>query len=61
MEQPITPELVADVEEAFLGYWPQDLADIFKQPYQPGLLAAYAYRNGGAHMPDPLEDEDGLA
>ncbi|MCF0086699.1 MULTISPECIES: DUF4982 domain-containing protein [unclassified Streptomyces] len=51
MEQPYDPELVADIDEAFLGYWPEDLADIFTRPYEPGALTAYAYRDGGAHIP----------
>jgi hypothetical protein len=50
-QQPFDPELVADVEEAFLGFWPQDLVAIFKRPYKPGALIEYAYRDGGRNLP----------
>jgi hypothetical protein len=52
MAQPeFDPELVADVEEAFLGYWPKDLAAIFTRPYKPGAITAYAHREGGKYLP----------
>ncbi|MFJ5644079.1 hypothetical protein [Streptomyces sp. NPDC093223] len=43
-------ELVADVEEAFLGYWPEDLMGIVRAPFRTGVLLAYAYRDGGIHV-----------
>ncbi|GAA4824054.1 hypothetical protein [Streptomyces ziwulingensis] len=45
-------ELVADIDEVFLGYWPEDLQAIFREPYSPGVLLGYAHRDGGIHLPD---------
>ncbi|CAL9368610.1 hypothetical protein [Streptomyces sp. enrichment culture] len=45
-------ELEAAVDEVFLGWWPDDLMAIARQPYEPGAITAYAYRDGGAHLPD---------
>ncbi|MFE6429345.1 hypothetical protein [Streptomyces rochei] len=45
-------ELTAAVDEVFLGWWPDDLMAIVRQPYQPGALAAYAHRDGDAHLPE---------
>ncbi|MET9445028.1 hypothetical protein [Streptomyces sp. NPDC006610] len=47
-------QLVADVEEVFLGWWPDDVMAIVRQPYTPGGLAAYAHRDNGAYL--PVED-----
>jgi hypothetical protein len=46
-----SPELVADVDEVFLGYWDDDVMAIVRQPYTPGALHAYAWIDGGAHIP----------
>jgi hypothetical protein len=46
-----SPELVADVDEIFLGHWDTDLMAIVRQPYTPNALRAYAWRNGGTHIP----------
>lgn len=45
-----SPEMVAEIDEVFLGWWPDDLMGIVRQPYTPGVLAAYAHRDGGAHL-----------
>ncbi|MBZ6207497.1 DUF4982 domain-containing protein [Streptomyces olivaceus] len=45
-------ELEAAVDEVFLGWWPDDLMGIVRQPYEPGAITAYAYRDGGAHLPE---------
>lgn len=47
----LPPELIADVEEAFLGYWDDAVMGIVRQPYTVGALAVYAWRDGGAHIP----------
>jgi len=46
-----SPELVADVDEVFLGYWDADVMAIVREPYSPGVLLAYAWRDGGTHIP----------
>lgn len=46
-----TPELIADVEDAFLGHWDDDVMAIVRQPYRGGVLLAYAWRDGGTHIP----------
>ncbi|TVL89779.1 hypothetical protein [Streptomyces sp. SAJ15] len=40
--------LVAATDEVFLGWWPADLMDIVRRPYEPGALAAYAQRGSGS-------------
>jgi hypothetical protein len=47
----LTPELIADVEESFLGYWDDALMDIVRQPYTGGAIVAYAWRDGGSYIP----------
>jgi len=47
----IDPQLAADVDDVFLGWWPDDLMDVVRGPYEPGALAAYAHRDGGRHLP----------
>lgn len=44
-------DLIADVEESFLGYWDDDLMSIVRLPYSFRALVAYAWRDGGAHIP----------
>lgn len=48
-------ELVAAVDEVF-GFLPDalpaDLMAIIRAPYSPNVLLAYAYRDGGAYLPD---------
>lgn len=44
-----TPDLIADVEEAFLGYWDDEVMAIVRQPYTVGAIHAYAHRNSGEH------------
>lgn len=44
-------ELTAAVDEAFLGWWPDDLMAIVRSPYRPNVLLAYAHRDGGRHLP----------
>ena len=46
-----SPELVADVDEIFLGWWDADVMAIVRQPYRAGVLLAYAHRDGGRHIP----------
>jgi hypothetical protein len=46
-----TPALVADVEEAFLGFWDDAVMAIVRRPYRAGVLLAYAWRDGGSHIP----------
>ncbi|ARX81606.1 hypothetical protein SMD44_01004 [Streptomyces alboflavus] len=53
----LTPELIADVEESFLGFWDDAVMDIVRQPYTVGALAAYAWRDGGSHIPS--DDSEG--
>lgn len=53
----LPPDLVADVEEAFLGFWDDAVVAIVRGPYTPGVLLAYAWRDGGTHI--PTEDETG--
>lgn len=53
----LTPELIADVEEAFLGFWDDAVVAIVCRPYTPGVLLAYAWRDGGSHI--PADDETG--
>ncbi|WP_282084038.1 hypothetical protein [Streptomyces tendae] len=45
-------ELEAAVDEVFLGWWPDDLMAIVRQPYEPGAITAYAHRDGGAYLPE---------
>lgn len=52
-----SPELVADIDEVFLGHWPDDLMAIVRAPYSPNVLLAYAHRDHGAHLPP--DDESG--
>jgi hypothetical protein len=40
------PELVAAVEEAFLGHWEPDVANIVGRPYEPGVLRELARQLG---------------
>lgn len=47
----LDPQLVADVDDVFLGWWPDDLMVLVRGPYEPGALAAYAHRDGGQHLP----------
>jgi hypothetical protein len=47
-----SPELEAAVDEVFLGWWPDDLMAIVRQPYEPGAIAAYAHRDNGAYLPE---------
>jgi hypothetical protein len=44
--------LVADVDEVFLGWWPDDLMAIVRAPFEPGAYIRYAHRDGGAHLPE---------
>ncbi|MFJ7176470.1 hypothetical protein ACIQXA_08680 [Streptomyces massasporeus] len=46
-----SPELVADVDEVFIGYWDDDVMAIVREPYTPGALRAFAWIDGGAHIP----------
>ena len=46
-----SPELAADVDDVFLGWWPDGLMWLVRRAYQPGALLAYAYRDGGVHLP----------
>jgi len=46
-----TPDLIADVDEVFLGFWDADVMAIVRQPYTAGVLLAYAWRDGGTHIP----------
>jgi hypothetical protein len=55
MDRNVPAELVADVEEVFLGYWPADLMAIVRAPYRSGVLLAYAYRDGGTHIPQETD------
>lgn len=50
-------ELVSDVEMAFLGHWPDDLAVLFRAPFENGVYVTYAHRDGGAYLPP--NDESG--
>ncbi|MEU6552043.1 hypothetical protein ABZ915_17430 [Streptomyces sp. NPDC046915] len=52
----LPPELIADIEEALLGDWDDDVMAIVRQPYTVGALAAYAWRDGGAHIPTDTEN-----
>jgi hypothetical protein len=54
-----TPELIADVEEAFLGFWDDAVMAIVRQPYTVGALHAYAWRDGGAHIPTGITEAGG--
>lgn len=45
-EPELSADTVADIEEAFLGYWPVDLANVFLAPYEPGALRSYARTTG---------------
>lgn len=44
-------ELAADVDDVFLGWWPDDLMAIVRVPYSPNVLLAYAHRDNGVHLP----------
>lgn len=55
----LSPALVADVEEVFLGYWPDELMSIVRPPYRFGALYAYAWRDGGTHIPTDGPDAGG--
>ncbi|MWA08840.1 hypothetical protein [Streptomyces sp. BA2] len=55
----LTPDLIADVEESFLGFWDDALMDIVRQPYTECALRVYAWRDGGSHI--PADGEDGAA
>lgn len=46
-----SPELAADVDEVFLGYWPDDLMAIVRAPFRHGVYVAYAHREGGRFLP----------
>lgn len=54
-----TPELIADVDEVFLGWWDADVMAIVRRPYTAGVLLAYAWRDSGAHI--PAENTGGAA
>lgn len=53
----LPPELIADIEEALLGDWDDAVMAIVRQPYTVGALLAYAWIDGGSHI--PTEDEAG--
>ncbi|MEU5900660.1 hypothetical protein [Streptomyces venezuelae] len=53
------PELVADVDEVFLGWWDDEVMAIVREPYTVGAITAYARRDGGAYIPS--DDEDGAS
>lgn len=55
-----SPELVADVDEVFLGYWGDAVMAIVRQPYRPGALRAFAWIDGGAHIPTDSAEPGGL-
>ena len=44
----LPPDLIADIEEALLGYWDDEVMAIVRQPYTVGAIHAYAHREGGA-------------
>ncbi|MCX4232054.1 hypothetical protein [Streptomyces ortus] len=44
-------DLVADVDDIFLGHWSDDLMAIVRAPYSPNVLLAYAYRDNARHIP----------
>lgn len=46
-----SPELVADVDEIFLGHWDDAVMAIVRQPYTAGALHAFAWIDGGRHIP----------
>jgi hypothetical protein len=46
-----SPDLIADVDDVFLGWWDADVMAIVRQPYTAGVLLAYAWRDGGIHIP----------
>lgn len=46
----LTPELIADVEESFLGFWDDTVMGIVRQPYTERALLTYAWRDGGSHI-----------
>ncbi|WP_265560717.1 hypothetical protein [Streptomyces hygroscopicus] len=53
----LTPELIADIEEALLGDWDDEVMAIVRQPYTAGVLLAYAWRDGGTHIPAEIGGE----
>lgn len=55
-----TPEMVADIEGVFLGFWDDAVIDIVRQPYTGGVLLAYAWRDGGSHIPAEDTDTGGM-
>lgn len=55
----LSPDLIADVEEAFLGFWDDDVMAIARRPYTANALRAYAWRDGGAHIPTDSPDAGG--
>ncbi|QTD97034.1 hypothetical protein [Streptomyces cyanogenus] len=56
----LTPELIADIEEALLGDWDDDVMAVVRQGYVAGALTAYAWRDGGAHIPTDTENGGAL-
>lgn len=58
MDANISPALVADIDDVFLGWWPDDLVVIFTADYVPGALAEYAHRDGGQHIARLTADPD---
>lgn len=46
-----SPDLVADVDAVFLGWWPDDLMRLVRAPFRHGVLVAYAHRESGRFLP----------
>ena len=55
----LPPELIADIEEAFLGFWDDEVMAIVRQSYTVGALHAYAWRDGGSHIPTESTEAGG--
>jgi hypothetical protein len=57
----LTPELIADIEEALLGHWDDDVMAIVRRPYSPHALSVYAWRGGGIHIATDGAEDGGAA
>ncbi|MFH9426379.1 hypothetical protein [Streptomyces sp. NPDC017529] len=58
---PVDPELVADIDAVFLGYWDDALLDLFTADYRPHALQTYAHQHGSQTRetePEPDADAD---
>ncbi|WP_030670587.1 hypothetical protein [Streptomyces rimosus] len=57
---PVDPQLVADIDEIFLGYWDTAVLALVHADYRPRALQSYARQHGSAARENEPEPTDGL-